>query len=334
MRGYTQEESIGMHLYDILKPGTFDHLIANLEKRLANEKAGIKTKIAPNYELEQKCKDGSWVWVEATAIPHHDENGNFLGINGVTRDISKRKKAEAEIELKTKQLIAANAEKDRFVSILAHDLRSPFSSILGLLALLNDNIESYTAEEIAGHVKVLYESADNTFSFLEDLLKWIQSRKLPFQPNELLFKDIWPDINNAVDGSANSKSISISHNISPDLVLYADSNMLKTVLRNLISNAIKFTHNGGSIKLSSTQTEEEVNISVTDTGVGMPPEVSSKLFDITSSHTTKGTLNEKGSGFGLVLCSEFLEKHKGRIWVNSEVGKGSVFTFVLPHKTY
>ncbi|MDD2197086.1 MAG: PAS domain-containing protein, partial [Bacteroidales bacterium] len=99
MRGYTQEESIGMHLYDILKPGTFDHLIANLEKRLANEKAGIKTKIAPNYELEQKCKDGSWVWVEATAIPHHDENGNFLGINGVTRDISKRKKAEAEIEL-------------------------------------------------------------------------------------------------------------------------------------------------------------------------------------------------------------------------------------------
>ncbi|MDD2550956.1 MAG: PAS domain S-box protein, partial [Bacteroidales bacterium] len=238
MRGYTQEESIGMHLFDILKPGTFDHLIANLEKRLANEKAGIKTKIAPNYELEQKCKDGSWVWVEATAIPHHDENGNFLGINGVTRDISKRKKAEAEIELKTKQLIAANAEKDRFVSILAHDLRSPFSSILGLLALLNDNIESYTAQEIAGHVKVLYESADNTFSFLEDLLKWIQSRKLPFQPNELLFKDIWPDINNAVDGSANSKSISISHNISPDLVLYADSNMLKTVLRNLISNAI------------------------------------------------------------------------------------------------
>ncbi|MBE0651583.1 MAG: PAS domain S-box protein [Bacteroidales bacterium] len=330
MRGYTQEEVLGGHLFDILKPGTFDHLIANLQKRFADEKAGIKTTIAPIYELEEKCKDGSWVWVEATATPHHDENGNFLGLNGVTRDISKRKKAEAEIELKTKQLIAANTDKDRFVSILAHDLRSPFQSLLGFLALLNDNIEEYTTEQIAEIIKKLYESANNTYNFLEDLLEWTRSQKTPFQPREIPFKDIWSDIINAIEGSANSKGISISNNIPLDLVLYADSNMLKTVLRNLISNAIKFTHKGGSIKLFSVEIEEGINISVADTGVGMTEDVSSKLFDITNKYTTKGTLNETGSGFGLVLCKEFLEKHKGKIWVESEVDKGSIFTFLLP----
>lgn len=330
MRGYTQEEVVGTHLFDILKPGKFDHLIANLQKRFADEKAGIKTTIAPRYELEEKCKDGSWVWVEATATPHHDENGNFLGLNGVTRDISKRKKAEAEIEQKTKQLIAANADKDRFVSILAHDLRSPFQSLLGFLALLNDNIEEYTTEQIAEIIKKLYESANNTYNFLEDLLEWTRSQKTPFQPREIPFKDIWSDVINAIEGSANSKGISISNNIPLDLVLYADGNMLKTVLRNLISNAIKFTHKGGSIKLSAVETEEGICISVADTGVGMTQKNSSKLFDITKNYTTKGTLDEKGSGFGLLLCKEFIEKHKGGIWVESEVDKGSIFTFLLP----
>jgi len=330
MRGYTQEEVIGTHLFDILKPGTFDHLIANLQKRLADEKAGIKTKIAPSYELEQKCKDGSWVWVEATAIPHHDENGNFLGLNGVTRDISMRKKAEAEIELKTKELIAANTDKDRFVSILAHDLRSPFQSLLGLLGLLNKNFETFTTEKIGRYVKILYETAENTYNFLDDLLKWAQSQKTPFQPSEIPFDDIWPDVFKAIKGSATNKDILIINEVPLDLVLYADSNMLKTVLRNLISNAIKFSHKRGSIKLSGAENEEGIKLSVTDTGVGMTPDTSSKLFDITNAQATKGTLNEKGSGFGLVLCKEFVEKHKGRIWVESEVDKGSIFTFLLP----
>jgi signal transduction histidine kinase len=106
--------------------------------------------------------------------------------------------------------------------------------------------------------------------------------------------------------------------------------MVKTILRNLISNAIKFNHIGGSVKLSCAKTENGINISVADNGVGMTYDTKSKLFDITNSYTTKGTLNEKGSGFGLVLCSEFIEKHKGQIWVESELGKGSNFTFFLP----
>ncbi len=331
MRGYTQEEVLGVHLFSILKPGTYDHLIANLQKRLADEKDGIKTAIAPSYELEEKCKDGSWVWVESTATPHHDENGKFIGLNGVTRDISKRKKVEAEVELKTKQLIAANADKDRFVTILAHDLRSPFQSLLGLLGILNENIESYTTKEIAEFIRTLYESANNTNNFLEDLLKWAQSQKMPFQSCEIPFKDIWSDVIMAIEGSANNKGISISNDIPLDLELYADANMLKAVLRNLISNAIKFTHLGGSIKLSCFETEEGINISVTDTGVGMSQNFSSKLFDNTNNYTKKGTLNETGSGFGLVLCNEFLKKHNGRIWVESEEGKGSSFHFTLPN---
>jgi len=330
MRGYTQEEVLGTHLFSILKPGTYDHLIAGLKKRFADEKAGIKTTIAPIYELEQKCKDGSWVWVEATAIPHHDEDGNFLGLNGVTRDISKRKLAEAEVELKTKQLIAANNDKDRFVSILAHDLRSPFQSLIGILGLLNDNLELYTKAKIADFIKVLNESANKTYNFLEDLLKWTEAQKLPFQPGELPFKVIWSDINNAIALSAKTKGISINNNIPLDLVLYADSNMIKTVFRNLISNAIKFTHKGGAITITSVETKEGISISVADTGVGMTKDITSKLFDMTYNFTTKGTLDEKGSGFGLVLCKEFLEKHNGRIWVESEENKGSIFSFYLP----
>jgi PAS domain S-box-containing protein len=331
MRGYKQEEVLGTHLFDILKPGTFDHLIANLQKRFADEKAGIKTTIAPSYELEEKCKDGSWVWVEATAAPHHDENGNFLGLNGVTRNISKRKKAEAEIEQMTKKLIATNADKDRFVSILAHDLRSPFHSLLGLLRMLNENIGSFTIDQIAQYIKVLYESTNNTYHFLEDLLKWAQLQKMPFNPSKIAFSHIWPDVFNTIEAGANTKNISIINNIPSDLMIYADSNMLKTMLRNLISNALKFTHQGGSITLSSIETDQGVNLSVTDTGVGMAQNVSSKLFDITNKFTTNGTLNEKGSGFGLVLCNELVERHNGRIWVESELDKGSVFTFLLPY---
>ncbi len=330
MRGYTQDEVLGNHLFSILKPGTFDHLIASLQKRFADEKAGIKTTRASNYELEQKCKDGSWIWVEATATAHHDESGKFVGLNGVTRDISMRKKAEAEVELKTKQLIAANDDKDRFVSILAHDLRSPFQTLLGLLALLNKDIESYTTREIAAFVKTLYESADNTYNFLEDLLNWAQSQKMPFQPHKISFKDIWLDTNTAIKASANGKEITIINNIPLDLLLYADGNMLKTVLRNLISNSIKFTHNGGSITLSSVETKEGIKISVADNGVGMTKDVASKLFEISGNCTTKGTSNEKGSGFGLVLCYVFIKKHAGIIWVESELDKGSVFSFILP----
>ena len=330
MRGYTQEEVIGTHLFSILKPGTYDHLIANLQQRLADEKAGIKTSAAPSYELEQKRKDGSWVWVESSATPHHDEHGNFLGLNGVTRDISKRKKAEAEVELKTKQLIAANADKDRFVSVLAHDLRSPFQGLLGLLGLLNENLESYSTTHIAKIIKKLYESAGNTYHFLEDLLKWTQSQKMPYEPREMTFNEIWSDIINAIEGNANNKAITISNSVPLDLSLYADSNMLKTILRNLISNAIKFTHKGGSINLSYSKSAEGISISVADTGIGMTQEASSKLFDVSSNFTTKGTLNEKGSGFGLLLCKEFIEKHQGHIAVESEEGKGSTFTIFLP----
>jgi PAS domain S-box-containing protein len=331
MRGYKQEEVLGTHLFDILKPGTFDHLIANLQKRFADEKAGIRTTIAPSYELEEKCKDGSWVWVEATAAPHHDENGNFLGLNGVTRNISKRKKAEAEIEQMTKKLIATNADKDRFVSILAHDLRSPFHSLLGLLRMLNENIGSFTVDQIAQYISVLYESTNNTYHFLEDLLTWAQLQKMPFNPSEIAFCHIWPDVFNAIEAGANAKNISIVNNVPFNLRLYADGNMLKTILRNLISNALKFTHQGGSITLSCIEADQGIHLSVTDTGVGMAQEVSSKLFDITNKFTTNGTLNEKGSGFGLVLCNEMVERHNGRIWVESELDKGSVFTFLLPY---
>jgi PAS domain S-box-containing protein len=243
----------------------------------------------------------------------------------VLRDTTKIKEYE-------KQLLQLSIDKDRFLSILGHDLRSPFTALLGLSDILKENIQEFDVEEIKNMAGDINKTAQNTFNLLEDLLKWARSQqgKIPFKPENMTFVDICMDVTEVLKPSANAKNITINYNVANGIKVFADIDMLKTVLRNLVSNAIKFTNNSGSIYISAKQSNSNITITVSDNGIGINPDNLAKLFDVGQVITTKGTEDEKGTGLGLLLCKEFVEKHSGKIWVESEVGKGSEFKFTLP----
>jgi signal transduction histidine kinase len=236
-----------------------------------------------------------------------------------------------QIQLLNNQLEKLNTDKDRFLSILGHDLRSPFNALLNLSELLKDNIRQYNIGEIENFVNHLNKSAQSTYNLLEDILLWArtQSGKIPFKPQMLSFADICKNILEIVKPNADSKNITINCFIADHIIVFADIDMLKTVLRNLVSNSIKFTNNGGVININAEENSGNVTISVSDNGIGIAPDDLTKLFDISQVHTTEGTASEKGTGLGLLLCKEFVEKHGGKIWVESKIGKGSDFKFTL-----
>jgi len=250
---------------------------------------------------------------------------------GVIHDITDRKKAENLIIESEEQLKELNATKDKLFSIIAHDLRSPFNNIIGLSDLLLENIISF--EESEKYIKILNSSAKNTLVLLDNLLNWAKSQTghLRFKPENILFSEIILKNISLNRLLAETKNISINYFSSDDVEVYADENMLKTVLRNLISNAIKFTNVGGNIKIYAFLKQDHVEITISDNGIGMNEKKRKSLFDI-SSKNTLGRANENGSGLGLVLCKEFVMKNKGEIWVESEEGKGSSFKFTLPLK--
>jgi signal transduction histidine kinase len=216
---------------------------------------------------------------------------------------------------------------------MAHDLRSPFNALLGLSDLLIENLRIYNIDEIEELVTHIKTSTQGTYALLEDLLKWTraQSGSIPFNPQYLNIQDICKNILEFLIANASSKKITINLLIRNNLSVYSDADMLKTVLRNLISNAIKFTNTGGVIEINAEENQKNIIVSVSDNGIGMSAEKMKKLFDISQIQTTSsGTANETGTGFGLLLCKEFVEKHGGKIWVESKCGKGSDFKFTLP----
>jgi signal transduction histidine kinase len=237
-----------------------------------------------------------------------------------------------QIQVLNTQLEKLNADKDRFMTILSHDLKSPFTSILGFLELLSSGLRKYDINQIESHVNTINDAAKNTFHLLEDLLMWTRahSGKIPFNPKTLRIKEIYGNLEEILKPVADSKEIGIEFIENGDLSVWADKDMLKAVLRNIITNAIKFTRTGGIIKIKADKESDGVKISVADNGVGIQPDRISSIFDISKIQPTTGTAGEKGSGLGLLLCREFIEKHGGAIWVTSEPGKGSTFSFTLP----
>ncbi len=246
-------------------------------------------------------------------------------------DVTERKKSELIIQQQNQELKELNADKDRFISILAHDLKSPFNSILGFLNLLIKKIRNYDIEKIEKQLHIINNSAQKTYKLLEDILMWAraQSGKIPYEPKILDFTIICNDIIDNMKLAATNKNIAIKYLSSEICHVNADENMLKTILRNLVSNAIKFTSDNGQINVGAKQVQNSILVSISDNGVGMSPETLSKLFGISHEVTIKGTKNETGTGLGLLLCKEFVEKHDGKIWAESELGKGSTFYFTI-----
>jgi signal transduction histidine kinase len=240
-----------------------------------------------------------------------------------------------QIRLLNIQLEKLNADKSRFISILGHDLKNPFNTILGFLDILNKDIHILDKGQVNTYLSYVNDVAKNTYGLLTDLLQWIsaQSGKIPFEPQLYRFKDIWLHISKGLTPSANAKNIKIDYQGAEEVEVFADIEMFKSIMRNLVINAIKFTGNGGTISIDAETGHDLTTISVTDNGTGIEPGNLDRLFDISHNISTRGTEKESGSGLGLIICREFVTKHGGRIWVESEKGKGSRFIFTIPTGT-
>lgn len=238
----------------------------------------------------------------------------------------------SKLNAANEELLKANQDKDKFLKILAHDLKNPMFAISGFSDLLIKNFRKYDESTIEKQLGIINTTTKKTYDLLEELLLWIrsQSGKIPFEPRTVQLKKVCDDVLSLLNESAATKQIEIISEIDAGLELHADVDMLRTILRNLISNAIKFTHENGQIILRAEQQDTDMIITVSDNGIGMSQEVVSRLWQIAELYTSPGTKGEKGTGLGLMLCKEFVEKHHGRIWVESEVGKGSDFKIALP----
>lgn len=230
------------------------------------------------------------------------------------------------------ELKKVNLSKDRFISILAHDLKSPFNSLLGFSEVLSENINNLSKDEVEEFARNINTSAQGTYLLLEELLLWarVQTDHFPFTPKIINLSDLCNQAINDHKLIAHRKNISILNEIESNLNMKADELMVKTILRNLLSNAIKFTNKGGLIRITAGRSKNKIVVSVSDNGVGMTPIEVSDLFDISHVHSKSGTDNEKGTGLGLLLCKDLVEKHEGQIWAESSPGKGSQFSFTLP----
>ncbi|NBC83170.1 MAG: response regulator [Bacteroidetes bacterium] len=239
---------------------------------------------------------------------------------------------EQKVEIRTTELSELNATKDKFFSIIAHDLKNPFNTLLGFSELLMTNLSNYSSSELEEFIGIIHQTSKNAYALLENLLEWSRSQtgRIKFQPDKLDMKLLVESTLQTVQNNALKKNITLLNQIKHPGTAFADENMIKTVIRNLLSNAIKFTDNEGEIKVYSKTEDNLIYITISDNGVGIKEKDLEKLFRIDVNHSTVGTENEMGTGLGLILCKEFIVKNGGEIWVESEYGKGSQFTFTLP----
>lgn len=231
------------------------------------------------------------------------------------------------------ELKESNATKDKLFSIIAHDLKNPFTVILSLSETLSENFRDLDAGELEESMKKMHSSAQKVYELLANLLSWSRSQtgNIQFNPKKLKLNSLVHEITELLRNQYELKKIKLNVEIDPDLMVLADSNMLNTVIRNLISNAIKYTNNAGIINISGNERPEYIEIAIEDNGVGIHKDIIDKLFKIEHEISSPGTNNERGTGLGLILCKEFVEKHGGRIWLASELGKGSTFYFTIPY---
>ena len=239
---------------------------------------------------------------------------------------------EKTVEIKTAELNELNISKNKFFSIIAHDLKNPFNTIIGFSDILNTEIDSGDLNTSKKYSEMINNSAVHTLRLLENLLAWANSQRgnIVFTPEVLNLHDLIKEECSSMIEIAAAKNIEIIYSCPNDLLISVDRNMIKTIMRNLISNAIKFTHRNGRVEVNVKTDLKNVEISVSDNGTGMSSETISKLFKIDGNLSTPGTEKEKGTGLGLILSKEFVSKHEGKIWVESELGEGSVFKFNLP----
>ena len=328
--GYSETELKDMTFKDITHPECITKDLENIRLLIEGKMEVYRT------EKRYLTKNHQVVWGKAQVSIVRDSRGKFLYILVIIININDYKLAEAEIRTKNEQLEKINAEKDKFFSIIAHDLRSPFNAFLGFTEMMAEELYTMTLDEIQHIATDMKVSASNLYRLLENLLEWsmLQRGIKTFNPRTLLLDEITNESILALSDSLRKKGITMRVDIPAGKVIVADLNMLETVIRNLLSNAIKFTPRGGRIVVRAKADDKQiVHFSIEDNGIGMNKDVVDKLFSYDTRANRRGTDGEPSTGLGLLLCKELIEKHGGNLMVRSEEGSGSIFTFTIPHNS-
>ena len=279
-----------------------------------------------DHHLEIKGKS---FWYNTKISPKRSINNRLTGMVIVAREITDRKEAEKKLAQQKEELRELNATKDKFFSILAHDLKNPFTNLYSMGDLLIKNFESLDEEDKLEGLRKMHKSSDFIYQLLENLLTWSRSQrgKIEFQPGNFNLAALAEVNVNLHKAAAENKGIKIENSLTGENLAYGDREMINTVLRNLMNNAVKFSSKGSTIYLSAKKNKDYYTVSIKDEGVGISKEDQKKLFKLDEKYKSKGTAGETGTGLGLVLCREFVEKNGGKIWCESEPGKGTVFSF-------
>ncbi len=326
--GYTYEDIIhdlGTNLHDFSAHPEIDSIISTC----------LTKKESIVYFTRDKNKSGEYIWAQTTLTPILDKDGTVIKLVAIDSDIRKIKEAEEEIAKQRDHLKELNAAKDKFFSIIAHDLKNPFSVLLSVTEALLEGFSQMSDEEKNVAIQRIHKSANLLFNLLDNLLQWsmTQTGRLTFHPEKADLRTIVFGTASLLRMNAENKHINLSTDIPEKTYVRADVDMVKTVIRNLLTNAIKFNTEGGKVKVTANKKKGYYEISVSDSGIGLSKEDQEKLFRIDVKNKSIGTSKEKGTGLGLILCKEYIEKNGGRIWVESEPGKGSDFIFTLPAYT-
>lgn len=315
----------------VLKLMRIDEMNDLPEEQVKTERERIRQHNQDYFVFRHRLANGENRIVEVHSSPIDFQEKQILFL--IIHDITERMLNEREIELKNEQLVKINAEKDKFFSILAHDLRGPFNGFLGLTQLMSEQLHELTMDEVQKMASSMKNSAANLFRLLENLLHWARFEQglMPFDPKVV---DLLPVVNESISmimDLAHKKEIEINSFVPNSINVIADLNMLQTIIRNMISNAVKFTPRGGEITIAAKNAgKQSVEITIQDTGIGMSQTMLDNLFTVDVKTNRKGTEGELSTGLGLILCKEFVEKHGGEIRVESEEGVGSVFYVTFP----
>jgi PAS domain S-box-containing protein len=319
---YNRRDLLGASVYDLYNdPAERDVLLAALSRD-----GEVR-----DYEINLKNRDGSLINCAISSRISFDNNQLPVKITGSMRDISVRKRAEENIRNMNEKLRLINSEKDKLFSIISHDLRSPLSSFIGLTEIMAKRGHKLNQAEQKKFSDSMHTSATNLYGLLENLLLWSRTKQgtLGFLLQRINLRQIVNEAISSLETTAAEKNIIMVSHISAETEVDADINSLQTIIRNLTSNAIKFTKHGGNISITSKPDKDKTQISITDTGIGMDSDMISKLFRIDGYINRQGTEGEPSTGLGLLLCHELVEKHGGKITVESEENKGSTFRFTI-----
>ncbi len=316
----TNNNNFDLILLDIMMPGMDGFEVCETLKQ------NSKTKDIPIIFLTAKADSESII-----------KGFDFGAVDYVTKPFNEKEllaRVKTHLELRAAQqdLCEANATKDKFFSIIAHDLKNPFNALVGITKILLNDYERFDAEKKKELIQMLYDSSQQGYKLLENLLSWsrIQTGRMTWNPEHIdLFTYTFESMT-LLKTAAENKCLSLISEIEKNTMLYADANMVTMVMRNLVSNAIKFTPEKGEVRITSKTVGDDEQVMISDTGIGIKAQDIDRLFRIDMHHSTPGTADEQGTGLGLILCKEFVEKNGGKIWAESEFGKGSRFIFSIP----